>query len=83
MLNAAWVDLVELMGAGARSGRIITTAPEHRERPAGRVRRADAHNVYGRAGLGCRVCGTEVVDGQLAARRIFWCPTCQPAGGGC
>ena len=82
VLDAAWVDLVELMGAGARSGRIITTSPEHRERPAGRVRRADSHYVYGRAGLGCRVCGTVVLDGQLAARRIFWCPTCQPAGGG-
>lgn len=82
VLDAAWLDLVQLMRAGVRSGRIVTTAPEHRGRPAGPVRRLDAHYVYGRAGLPCRVCGTEVVDGQLGARRLFWCPTCQPTGGG-
>lgn len=82
VLEAAWLDLVVLMRAGVRSGRIVTTDPDHRERPAGRVRRVDANYVYGRAGLPCRVCGTEILDGQLAARRIFWCPTCQPPGGG-
>ncbi len=35
--------------------------------------------VYRRAGLGCRVCGTEIVaraQGPLA-RRAYWCPACQ------
>lgn len=82
VLAGAWDDLVQLMRVGVRSGRIVTTEPEHRERPAGRVRRSDAHYVYGRAGLPCRVCGTEVVDGELGARRLFWCPVCQPPGGG-
>jgi formamidopyrimidine-DNA glycosylase len=81
-LVTAWADLVGLMRGGVRSGRIVTTDPEHRERPAGRVRLTVEHYVYGRAGLPCRVCGTEVLDGLLAARRLFWCPTCQPAGGG-
>ncbi|PUA79616.1 Fpg/Nei family DNA glycosylase [Nocardioides currus] len=82
VLDAMWLDLVRLMRAGVRSGRIVTTEPEHRERPAGRVRRIDAHYVYGRVGRPCRVCGTAVLDGQLAARRLFWCPVCQPPGGG-
>ncbi len=82
VLDGAWHDLVRLMRAGVRSGRIVTTEPEHRERPAGRARRVDSHYVYGRAGLPCRVCGTEIVDDQLAARRIFWCPSCQPADAG-
>jgi len=81
-LRTAWEDLVRLMTAGVRSGRIVTTEPEHRERCSGRARRQDAHYVYGRAGLTCRVCGAEVVDDQLAARRLFWCPSCQPPGGG-
>ncbi len=78
MLQLAWEDLVRLMGAGVRTGRIVTTEEEHRARPAGRPRRVDAHYVYGRAGLPCRVCGATVLDATLAARRLFWCPSCQP-----
>ena len=76
-LDVLWDDLVVLLRAGVRAGRIVTTRPEDRERPAGRPRRADAHYVYGRAGLPCRVCRSEVRDVQLAARRLFWCPVCQ------
>ncbi len=77
--QAVWEDLVVLLRAGVRAGRIVTTEPEDRGRPAGRVRRIDAHYVYGRAGLPCRRCGTPVQRGELAARSIFWCPVCQPA----
>ena len=76
-VRAVWEDLVALMQAGVRAGRIVTTAPEDRERPAGRPRRSDSHYVYGRAALPCRICGTPVQDAQLAARRLFWCPVCQ------
>ncbi|CAN5567479.1 Fpg/Nei family DNA glycosylase [soil metagenome] len=72
-----WADLVELMRAGSRSGRILTTEPDHRERPTGRVRRTDAHYVYRRAGLPCRVCGTPIETATMSARNLFWCPTCQ------
>lgn len=70
-----WDDLVVLMRAGVRSGRIVTTRPE--DRPAGRVRRDAAHYVYRRTGLPCRVCGTEIRTELLATRNLFWCPTCQ------
>lgn len=76
-LDALWDDLVVLLRAGVRAGRIVTTRPEDRERPSGRPRRVDAHYVYGRAGLPCRVCGTPVLDALVAARRLFWCPVCQ------
>ena len=56
-----WTDLVTLMKAGLRSGRIVTTRPSHRSR-TGRVRREDAHYVYRRTGLPCRVCGTPIAD---------------------
>lgn len=75
--KAMWDDLVVLMSAGVRSGRIVTTEPDDRERPHGTPRRVDAHYVYGRAGLPCRRCGTPVLDGELGARRVFWCPVCQ------
>ncbi|UFN45048.1 Fpg/Nei family DNA glycosylase [Nocardioides okcheonensis] len=74
---AVWDDLVDLLRAGVRAGRIVTTRPDDRERPAGRPRRVDAHYVYGRAGLACRVCSTPVQDALVAARRLFWCPVCQ------
>ncbi len=77
--KALWNDLVTLMRAGVASGRIVTTRPA--DRPEGRrrgaVRREDAHYVYRRAGLPCRVCGTEVVTEPMVARNLFRCPSCQ------
>lgn len=77
--ESIWGDLVALMRAGVRSGRIVTTQPEDRERSAGRARTEDAHYVYRRAGLPCRRCGGPVAGDVLANRNVFWCPTCQPA----
>lgn len=76
-LRAVWDDLVLLLRAGVRAGRIVTTHAEDRERPSGRPRRVDAHYVYGRAAHPCRLCGTPVQDALVAARRLFWCPVCQ------
>ena len=78
VVRTTWDDLAVLMRAGVRSGRIVTTDPSDRERPAGRPRRGDAHYVYRRTDRPCRRCGTPVQSSQLAARTVFWCPTCQP-----
>jgi formamidopyrimidine-DNA glycosylase len=72
-----WADLVTLMRAGVRMGRIVTTLPEHRTRRRGAVARADAHYVYRRTGLPCRVCGTDVATQVMVGRNLYWCPTCQ------
>lgn len=72
-----WRDLTGLLQAGVRAGRIVTTLPEHRERPRGQARVTDAHYVYRRTGLPCRVCGTPVRTAVVVARNLFWCPTCQ------
>ena len=71
-----WRDLVTLMKAGLRAGRIVTTRPADRRR-GGRVRTEDAHYVYRRTGLPCRVCGTPVATEVMAGRNLFWCPVCQ------
>lgn len=76
--DALWGDLVTLMKAGLRAGRIVTTRPADRPR-RGPVRSEDAHYVYRRAGLACRVCGTPVATEVMAARNLFWCPGCQAA----
>jgi endonuclease VIII len=72
-----WADLVVLMRAGVRMGRIVTTRPEHRARRRGAVVREDAHYVYRRTGLPCRICGTEVRTQEMVGRNLHWCPVCQ------
>ncbi|TLM87451.1 Fpg/Nei family DNA glycosylase [Pseudarthrobacter sp. NamE5] len=39
--------------------------------------RDDAHYVYKRQGLPCRVCRTTVLTAELAGRNLYWCPYCQ------
>ncbi|WP_258802424.1 Fpg/Nei family DNA glycosylase [Pseudarthrobacter sp. NS4] len=39
--------------------------------------REDAHFVYKRNGLPCRVCGNTVLMAELVARKLYWCPYCQ------
>lgn len=72
-----WDDLVVVMRAGVKTGRIVTTRKE--DRPGGPITREKSHYVYRRAGLPCRVCGTEIRTEVLVGRNLFWCPTCQPA----
>jgi endonuclease-8 len=72
-----WADLVALMRSGVRMGRIVTTRPEDRARRRGAVQRDDAHYVYRRTGLPCRVCGTGVRTELMVGRNLYWCPVCQ------
>lgn len=72
-----WEDIAAIMRDGVRAGRIITTTPADRSSASSRVKREDAHYVYGRAGLPCRHCGTPVAVAEMAARKLFWCPGCQ------
>ncbi|MBB4689479.1 Fpg/Nei family DNA glycosylase [Amycolatopsis jiangsuensis] len=78
-----WADLVKLMRAGVRVGRIDTVAPKHLPAAMGRAPREDRHGgevyVYRRAGMPCLVCGTPVAHQELAGRKLYWCPTCQPS----
>ena len=77
-----WKDLVDLMADGVRTGRIDTVAEEHEPHRMGRPPRQDRHGgevyVYRRDGQPCLVCGTEVRMRDLAGRKLYWCPTCQP-----
>ena len=74
-----WADLVTLMRAGVRAGRIVTTDPVHRARRSGPARQEDAHYVYRRTGLPCRICATPVLTAPLLSRNLYWCPVCQAA----
>ncbi|MFJ2111517.1 MULTISPECIES: Fpg/Nei family DNA glycosylase [unclassified Streptomyces] len=80
--DAIWADLAALMREGVRNNRIDTVRPEHTPEAMGRPPRVDDHGgevyVYRRARMGCLLCGTEIRTEPLAARNLFWCPTCQP-----
>lgn len=79
---AMWTDLCVLMREGVRTGRIDTVRPEHMPEAMGRPPRVDDHGgevyVYRRHGLPCLVCTGEVRTAVVAARNLYWCPTCQP-----
>ncbi|WP_240138666.1 Fpg/Nei family DNA glycosylase [Streptomyces sp. MUM 178J] len=79
--TAIWTDLVALMREGVRENRIDTVRPEHTPEAMGRPPRVDDHGgevyVYRRANLPCHICTTPVRTAELAARNLFWCPSCQ------
>ncbi|MFI1253534.1 Fpg/Nei family DNA glycosylase [Streptomyces netropsis] len=79
--DAIWADLVVLMREGVRNNRIDTVRPEHMPEAMGRPPRVDDHGgevyVYRRAHLPCHICDGEIRTAELAARNLFWCPTCQ------
>lgn len=80
-LAGIWEDMVALMDYGLDHGRIDTVRDEHTPEAMGRDPRKDDHGgevyVYRRAGQPCLVCGTPVELGEMAARKIYWCPVCQ------
>ena len=77
-LRAIWEDLRPLMEYGVATGFITTVDLDDVPDPlppddpeAGRW------YVYHRTGRPCLRCGTPVAEREMAARRLFWCPTCQ------
>ncbi|MGW2618728.1 Fpg/Nei family DNA glycosylase [Streptomyces sp. NPDC001500] len=79
--DAIWTDLVALMREGVRHNRIDTVRPQHTPEAMGRAPRVDDHGgevyVYRRTHQPCHLCGDTVRTADLAARNLFWCPTCQ------
>jgi formamidopyrimidine-DNA glycosylase len=80
-LQLLWQDQKHLLEVGLRTGRILTTEPEHRTGSSPRGREGD-HYVYGRTGMPCRLCGAPIATAQLEARALYWCPHCQAPGAG-
>jgi endonuclease VIII len=74
-----WAHAVRLLRAGERAGRIVTVDPAEVGAPsAAKVPGSARVYVYRRTGEPCRRCGTPVGRWEMAARRVYACPTCQP-----
>lgn len=64
-----------------RTGGITNDPGRAAKLKASGLRRGEyRHHVFARAGRPCWSCGARVEGTDLAGRRIFFCPTCQPAG---
>ncbi|MEZ0141153.1 DNA-formamidopyrimidine glycosylase family protein [Microbacterium sp. NRRL B-14842] len=78
VVRALWHDWVRLLAIGVETGQMMTMdglSPEQYR--AAMASRDDRHWVYHRAGLPCRVCGTEIALEEIGARKLYWCPHCQ------
>lgn len=79
-IQRIWDESVTQLRRGEKSGRIVTTDPED----VARKRRSDIGRgertyVYKRRGESCRRCGTPIERADMKGRKIWWCPSCQPA----
>ncbi|NKF34683.1 Fpg/Nei family DNA glycosylase, partial [Pseudomonas sp. BGM005] len=69
---------VRLLAIGVETGQMMTMddlSPDAYR--AAMASRDDRHWVYHRAGLPCRICGTEIALEEIGARKLYWCPRCQ------
>ncbi|QYG93652.1 Fpg/Nei family DNA glycosylase [Iamia sp. SCSIO 61187] len=71
-----WAEIVHQLHLGLEVGHIVSVRDEELDAPRADVERQDGVYVYHRDT--CRVCGTPIRTTELAARRIDWCPSCQP-----
>lgn len=71
-----WSKLVELLQIGVKHNRIIIADPAEVGRPRSRMTRAERLLVYKKRH--CRTCHSPIATWELAARKVFACPTCQP-----
>ena len=78
LVRQLWRDWTRLLVIGVETGQMMTMDdldPEAYRRAM--ASRDDRHWVYHRAGLPCRVCGTEIMLEEMASRKLYWCPNCQ------
>ncbi|WP_447647752.1 Fpg/Nei family DNA glycosylase [Microbacterium forte] len=78
VVRALWRDWVRLLAVGVETGQMMTMddlSPDAYR--AAMASREDRHWVYHRAGLPCRICGTEIALEEIGARKLYWCPRCQ------
>ena len=85
-IERLWNEAATLLGLGLGAGWIVTDDAQLRAARALLIRGKrlprwpKVYAVYGRASQPCRVCATPVRAAPMGQQRIFWCPTCHPAG---
>lgn len=72
-LTQIWNDAVLLLKIGVKTGFMITRDDLSNKNPA----KEERNFAYKREGLPCRKCGTNISLEIMAARKLYWCVTCQ------
>ena len=72
-LTQLWNDSVKLLRVGVKTGFMITRDELFTKRPT----KEERNFVYKREGLPCRNCGTNISLEIMAARKLYWCVSCQ------
>lgn len=75
VVRELWRDWTHLLAIGVETGQMMTMDdldPDSYRRAM--AHRDDRHWVYHRAGLPCRLCGTEIVLEEVGGRKLYWCP---------
>ncbi len=73
-----WDTAVVLLRKGKNWNKIITVTPDdHGGRVTKKTLRRNALYAYKRSGFPCRRCATPIIQSTLAARSIWFCPSCQ------
>lgn len=78
-LTELWEMSVAQLTEGRRLNRIVTRDPEEVGVAAGRIPKSERLYVYKRDGLACHRCGDEIRLVEIAKRKAWYCPTCQPS----
>jgi endonuclease-8 len=77
--DGLWRLAVDHMKVGERIGRIVTVDPTEAGVSRWRdVPRGERLYAYKREDQPCRRCGDEIRRTEMANRRVWWCPACQP-----
>ena len=72
-LEAIWLDAVDLMKVGVRTGFMITRDELRAKKP----NKSERNYVYKREGVPCRVCERNISIELMATRKLYWCSGCQ------
>lgn len=72
-VSALWIDSVQLLAVGVKTGFMITRDELTKKRPT----KAERNFVYKREGQPCRVCDQEISIAIMATRKLYWCANCQ------
>lgn len=71
-----WTTIGQMLADGVRERRIVTRRDG--PKPLSRTRRERATWVYRRER--CGRCDTPTRTAEVGARKLYWCPSCQPPG---
>ncbi len=70
-----WKSLLKMMKTGLKYGKIVTVTAKEAGAPLATVEGGDRFRVYGKSH--CPECASSIETVEIAARKLYWCPTCQ------